>query len=64
MQKTITRTPFPYVNAAPAFLPQFICSYVSTNMNVAISSIATDLVEQPCMACRLRLLSLPSPWQR
>ncbi len=44
MQKTITKTtPSPMSMLLPLFLAQFICSYAGTNMNVAISSIATDL---------------------
>src|SRR6266487_4450007 len=44
MQNTITRTARSSGSILlPLFLAQFICSYAASNMNVAISSIATDL---------------------
>jgi MFS family permease len=44
MKNTVTKaTPSYWSIMLPLALAQFICSYAATNMNVAISSIATDL---------------------
>jgi MFS family permease len=44
MKNTVTKAAPSYWSIMlPLALAQFICSYAATNMNVAISSIATDL---------------------